>query len=519
MTTRQRRRRESRRRKHSETSPTRRRLIAAGGLTAGATLAMAGSAQAATQYTVGTLADDGSAATDCTNAANVDCTLRRAVELADLDSAADTVVFRSGLSGTINLNPGGHIEINEPLNIQGPGASKVTLYGEDTTRLFYVNPNTKYDPVTISGLTLTHGYVMSEGGGAISSNYADLTIANAVISENEVGAGQKGGGIYSLNGSLTIKSSTVTGNDSSQNGGGIGSRYADVSVKDSTVGGNYAGAYGGGIYTGVADLTVSRSTLTGNDASQDGGATYSTTDSTAPVAVMVERSTVSGNHALLDDGGGVWVCCGTDGATLTVVGSTITGNTAATYGGGLNAYLEDPVVEDSIVSGNTATPAASSDLHETYVSGYFQTAFSLIGIPGGYVEAAVPLSNLFGVNPQLGALANNGGPTLTRLPATTSPVVNKGKSFGLTTDQRGLTRPVAFPGVANSAAAGADGADIGAVELQFTPPPAGPTTTPPATPPTTHKKKCKKKKHKRSADTAKKKKCKKKRRSELTRPL
>jgi hypothetical protein len=84
-------------------------------------------------------------------------------------------------------------------------------------------------------------------------------------------------------------------------------------------------------------------------------------------------------------------------------------------------------------------------------------------------------------------------------------VVNKGSAFGLTTDQRGLTRPVAFPGVANSSAAGGDGSDIGAVELQLPTP-----TTPP--PPAQHKKKCKKKKkkHKRAAQSAKKKKCKKK---------
>jgi hypothetical protein len=467
---------------------------------------MSGAAHAATQYTVGTLADDGSAATDCTSASNVDCTLRRAVQLANLDTAADKVVFRSSLSGTINLNPGGAIEITEPLNIQGPGASKVTLDGEDTTRLFYVNPNTHGDPVTISGLALTHGYVMSEGGGAISNSYGDLTIANAVISSNKVEAGQRGGGIYSLYGSLRINSSTVTGNQTSGNGGGIGSKFSDLTVKDSTVSGNYSGDYGGGIWTDAADLTVSRSTLSSNVAAQDGGGTYSRSDSAA-VAVRVERSTLRGNHAVGDDGGGVWVCCGSDGATLTVVGSTITGNKAATFGGGLNAFLEDPVLEDSIVSGNTGTPVASSDVRETYVSGYFQTAFSLIGIPGDYVEATVPFSNQFGVDPLLGTLANNGGPTKTQLPETTSPVVNKGKSFGLTTDQRGLTRPVAFPGVANSAAAGADGSDIGAVELQLSPsPPPAPVT--PVTP-VTHKKKCKKKKHKRSAQSAKKKKCKK----------
>ena len=90
-------------------------------------------------------------------------------------------------------------------------------------------------------------------------------------------------------------------------------------------------------------------------------------------------------------------------------------------------------------------------------------------------------------------------------------MVNKGSAFGLTADQRGLTRPVAFPGVPNSTAVGADGSDIGAVELQL-PPVVTPTTpvSPAPQPQSQKKKKCKKKKHKRSAESAKKKKCKKK---------
>jgi hypothetical protein len=103
-------------------------------------------------------------------------------------------------------------------------------------------------------------------------------------------------------------------------------------------------------------------------------------------------------------------------------------------------------------------------------------AFSLIGSvdPATTIHATVPFSNMFGVNPQLGPLLNNGGATRTVLPADSSPVINKGKSFALGTDQRGLTRPVAFPGIPNSIAAGADGADIGAVELQLPPAPPGP---------------------------------------------
>jgi hypothetical protein len=69
-------------------------------------------------------------------------------------------------------------------------------------------------------------------------------------------------------------------------------------------------------------------------------------------------------------------------------------------------------------------------------------------------------------DPQLGPLQNNGGPTLTMAPALASPAIDQGKAFGLTGDQRGIIRPIDLPTVPNSATAGADGSDIGAVELQ-----------------------------------------------------
>ncbi len=45
-----------------------------------------------------------------------------------------------------------------------------------------------------------------------------------------------------------------------------------------------------------------------------------------------------------------------------------------------------------------------------------------------------------------------------------SPAIDAGNSFGLSTDQRGDPRPVDFSGIPN--AAGGDGADIGAFEVQ-----------------------------------------------------
>lgn len=41
------------------------------------------------------------------------------------------------------------------------------------------------------------------------------------------------------------------------------------------------------------------------------------------------------------------------------------------------------------------------------------------------------------LDPQLGALQDNGGPTPTMALSSTSPAINQGYSFGFTTDQRG----------------------------------------------------------------------------------
>ena len=82
-------------------------------------------------------------------------------------------------------------------------------------------------------------------------------------------------------------------------------------------------------------------------------------------------------------------------------------------------------------------------------------------------------NSLSGVDPMLGLLADNGGPTLTHALLEGSPAIDQDNSFSATTDQRGLPRPSDFVGIANAA----DGGDIGAFELQA--PPTSPDTTPP----------------------------------------
>jgi hypothetical protein len=117
-------------------------------------------------------------------------------------------------------------------------------------------------------------------------------------------------------------------------------------------------------------------------------------------------------------------------------------------------------IGNTIVADNTAT--FNPDVNGAIAS----QGFNLIRTRGtsfGYVTSDLP----DGSNPMLEALGNNGGPTQTHRLLAGSAAIDKGNSFGLTTDQRGLTRPVDNPGITN--ATGGDGADIGAFEVQLAP--------------------------------------------------
>ncbi len=68
-----------------------------------------------------------------------------------------------------------------------------------------------------------------------------------------------------------------------------------------------------------------------------------------------------------------------------------------------------------------------------------------------------------GVDPKLGPLQANGGPTLTMAPLPGSPVINAGSApfESIPTDQRGMTRDYVLPGYPSPG----DGSDLGAVEI------------------------------------------------------
>jgi CSLREA domain-containing protein len=158
---------------------------------------------------------------------------------------------------------------------------------------------------------------------------------------------------------------------------------------------------------------------------------------------------------------------------LTITNSTLAGNSAvggAASGGSVNfggfgsGGGIDNLSTGPVKAGNTIIANNTASSNDPDVSGRLTSdGYNLIENPSGATITPAQPTDIFNVDPQLGPLQNNGGPTMTHRPLTGSPVIDKGNSFGLTTDQRGFLRPQDNPAIAN--AAGGDGADIGAVEL------------------------------------------------------
>lgn len=423
-----------------------RRVAIAAGTGAGAALVAAAPA-AAQDFTVSNLANSGVGS------------LRQAVADADAVPGADRILFQSGLSGSIGLTTGG-IDAYTSMQIVGPGSAELAIDGGGEDRLFNLGDPGAPATIGISGLTLRNG--TRDVGGAIVSGNTDLTLEDSVVTGNQAGLG---GAIYAAyGGSLTVRDATIDHNVGYGVGGAISVNNQDVLIQGSTFDRNRSGQLGGALALSYGEsprtVEIENSTLTRNGAGLFGGAIAS---------IPADPQ----NPAEFDP-------------TLEVRSSTISGNQAVGAGGGVAGGLPEVSIENSIVSGNSAF--YGPDLYSgsfgsgpppepgcgCYDDTTFDTGFSLVEDPAqAVIDETVAGSNILNQDPELDSLADNGGPTRTLGFEADSPVVNKGSS-PLTTDQRGDLRPVLYPGIANSAAAGANGADMGAFELQYTAPPPPP---------------------------------------------
>lgn len=437
-------------------------LTLVGGLTLA--LALFASPARADTFTVNSTDDggdasflpDGTCDADLVTPGN-QCTLRAAIEEANVNGEADNINFDLLPNSTIELTSGTQLTITTNIEIVGPGADTLTvdgITGDGTNnRVFGIG---SAGDATVKGLTVTGGNGNDEGGGAIFNDGGTLKLNNSTVSGNS--ADFDGGGVFSV-GTLTVTGSTVSGNSAT---------------------------YGGGI-ANDGTLTVKSSTISGNSADSVGGGISSTTDSVSGTTpnpteeTTVTNSTISGNISGI--GGGVY---NANGLTL-IENTTVTGNTSAPDGQGAgvasygDAFARTEVLA-SIISANDTTDV---DFVSGSSNSFQSNGSNLIGdgnATGNFNKAG----DRTGVTaPKLGALANNGGPTKTHAVLSGSPALDAVVgACGVATDQRGVARPQ--DGDNNGSAI----CDKGAFELKAAvvqPPP--PTTNPPAPkPPVTNPK-------------------------------
>src|SRR5260370_145934 len=121
--------------------------------------------------------------------------LRQAVLDANAQPGADVIRFAHGLHGTITLTSG-QLSITDDLTIDGPGENRLTVSGNDASRVFDITA--KDATVTIAGLTIAHGRATTAAG--IDNAGATLTVSHCTLSDNQavgvLGEGAIGGRIH-----------------------------------------------------------------------------------------------------------------------------------------------------------------------------------------------------------------------------------------------------------------------------------------------------------------------------------
>ena len=316
-------------------------------------------------------------------------------------------IGKASSAGTISIAAGNfveRIELTQNLTVNGAGAASTSIDGTGSSgSVITVDPGVT---ANLNGLTVKNGNSEANGGGIV--NFGRLNARQIAVINNQASNGSLGGGVMNETGAtLTLLNSLVANNS--------------LSCTTS------CGGLAGGVYS-RGDATIANTTIANNDASAEGG-----------------------NGGIRDRNG-----------AMLLANDTISGNTAGSApGGGLavsSAAINPPTLVNTIISGNTSNTGPDcnglvfSRGHNLIGNGAACSGVTN-GSNGDQVAPASPGANL-------GALANNGGPTSTMALGAGSTAIDAGDNTACAdpatvnkVDQRSVSRPQAAA------------CDIGAFEL------------------------------------------------------
>jgi CSLREA domain-containing protein len=317
--------------------------------------------------------------------ADGDCSLRDAVSSVDA-------------GGSIRLPEGFY-----PLSLAGPGPDAGDI---DLDR-----------PVTIMGIGETGSFVDASALGDRAFDVkADVSLRHlTLLGGSHV---RTGGVVRATAGTLELHRSTVFGGRADDGGAVAVGSAATASIDRSWIFDNRATDRGGGLFL-LGTTVISRSTLSRNRAVAGGGGFVGPS-----VSLTIGNATVSGNVAVR--GGGVRAI-----GDIDLFFASIVANHASVGGGALISSASESWTANSVFARND-----SSDRGPLCVRPLFSNGRNVADVRGCGLTAS---DDVTGVDPRVGTLRQNGGPTPTHALKAGSPAVGRGSGCH-PTDQRGAPR-------------------------------------------------------------------------------
>lgn len=233
---------------------------------------------------------------------------------------------------SVRRRDGSRLTLSQNITLNGQGKNATLDGNHQGTVLSIIGGTT-----TVQGLTITDGQTAGAGGGIYVAS-ADVLV-NVLVTGNSAGTNFGGGIEADFGSSLTLISSTVSGN-SADSSGGIDMFEATASLINSTVTGNsVSGSNGcqfvtggpifscaGGIWNYHGTLALTNSTVSSNTGAYRGGGIRDDASIVGGVAtdgttILSGKTKINSNTAS-NQGGGIWA---------KVTGGVVAADGAATY--------------------------------------------------------------------------------------------------------------------------------------------------------------------------------------------